>query len=1233
MTVSWDEVPCNGRNGPITGYYLTYTNITSNTSYTVNITGGDNRMYNLTGLIPYTNYTVSIIPYNYNMNGPARQEIQLTAESIPGVISDLRHAKNSDAITIVWNPPTIPNGIITVYEIRYRESTSTGPYNISNTTNTYYSIVGLIPNVSYTIGVRAYTSIGPGEWTNREYTTIEIPVIQIFSVTKLNSTAVRAEWSFVSRASHYSVYYESTSSSSRKKRQVETGMRVFPGGTTEGLIGGLDPNLNYLFSISTSFNVNGIIYEGERTEQIPPGATLTPTIVSSTSSVIIGTGSSSISYYTKTATMTTPLTTVLVNNGNTGVIVGLSVVFLVLLVLAIIIIIILVLVMHIKRTNINQKRKSDNDIVMECSPAYATTEFKTKSTVEPVYDTTNNEYETSLPPPAEYEIPTQSVMSSIILGNRMVLSISSCFILLIPLLVQLVTIFGREPPSTLPINGVQLYLAYENRIIPDYFIIYASQFYEIDQNNDNNDTTDALWCQSANNVTNIGVWYYPNGTEVPLFDGPFGDPSAPSPVYSKRFSGQIALARRGGLSGYEGLYKCIIPDENRVNQTLVVGAYTDTGYNNNDGPDADSTMQFSLLSTSRLATPPVFSLSFNVSDGPPTTVNCSVNGNGISTELCRVIVNGSGSVTRVTVTVRLREAGTYQCNASNARVTYGPISLGPKVVISPTSLNISVSNTPTSLTATRLSTGLAHVRLSWSTVSGATGYEVYYQLSSNTPVSAGTTASTTINITSGLFQGSTYTFYVVSYGSASLPSGNASVMITISNPVVNNFMATLISSTAITLKWSPPTTVLPYSYNINRRCRRVCESSVTSNSETSVSSPHTSTGIPPYSLCGFDLIGVYGAEIAFLTTYYLVITLSNAPTAPVDDIIFSSVESVSMTVSWDEVPCNGRNGPITGYYLTYTNITSSTSYTVNITGGDNRMYNLTGLIPYTNYTVSIIPYNYNMNGPARQEIQLTAESIPGMISDLRHASITLAKINISWNPPTIPNGIITVYEIRYRESTSTGPYNITNTTNTYYSIAGLIPNTSYTIGVRAYTSIGPGEWTHREFTTSQIPVIQTFSITKLSSTAVRAEWGLVTHYTVYYESTSSSSRKKRQVETGMRVFPGGTTEGLIGGLDPNLNYLFSISTSFNVNGIIYEGERTEQIPPIYGHRKSANDNKMECSQAYATTNTADDILMKDSPAYDTVQQTQSTVEPVYDTTNNEYETPLPPPTEYEIPTV
>ena len=77
-------------------------------------------------------------------------------------------------------------------------------------------------------------------------------------------------------------------------------------------------------------------------------------------------------------------------------------------------------------------------------------------------------------------------------------------------------------------------------------------------------------------------------------------------------------------------------------------------------------------------------------------------------------------------------------------------------------------------------------------------------------------------------------------------------------------------------------------------------------------------------------------------------------------------------------------------------------------------------------------------------------------------------INITWNIPTVPNGIIIIYEIRYRESNSNGPYNMTNTTNTQYSIGGLLPNTNYTIGVRAYTSVGAGEWSNTHISTSNI---------------------------------------------------------------------------------------------------------------------------------------------------------------------
>ena len=87
-------------------------------------------------------------------------------------------------------------------------------------------------------------------------------------------------------------------------------------------------------------------------------------------------------------------------------------------------------------------------------------------------------------------------------------------------------------------------------------------------------------------------------------------------------------------------------------------------------------MKFSLIST-RNANPPVFTLTFNVSNGPPTDVNCTYGSNPFtiaSGDLSRVVVNGPGSVTQVTVTVRMRQAGTYRCTVSNARVTNGPSS-------------------------------------------------------------------------------------------------------------------------------------------------------------------------------------------------------------------------------------------------------------------------------------------------------------------------------------------------------------------------------------------------------------------------------------------------------------------------------------------------------------------------------------------------------------------------------
>ena len=92
-----------------------------------------------------------------------------------------------------------------------------------------------------------------------------------------------------------------------------------------------------------------------------------------------------------------------------------------------------------------------------------------------------------------------------------------------------------------------------------------------------------------------------------------------------------------------------------------------------------------------------------------------------------------------------------------------------------------------------------------------------------------------------------------------------------------------------------------------------------------------------------------------------------------------------MIVSWDEVPCFGQNGPITGYFFYYTN--TSFSDTINITGGKNRSYTLTELRPYTNYTVTVSAYNDVGTGPTSDNrIQQTEQAGQLVYSLLVHVS-------------------------------------------------------------------------------------------------------------------------------------------------------------------------------------------------------------------------------------------------------
>ncbi len=132
------------------------------------------------------------------------------------------------------------------------------------------------------------------------------------------------------------------------------------------------------------------------------------------------------------------------------------------------------------------------------------------------------------------------------------------------------------------IIGVRLYLQVAGSTDEDVianFTVLPTTFFDDSQDN-------ILWCQSANNGNPIGGWYFPAGNQVPVIDPEDG------PLHVLHLNGQIGLLRDASIRGLEGLYNCVIPDENNINQTVWVAVYRGAVTYN----DPDSKLSNTLVS-------------------------------------------------------------------------------------------------------------------------------------------------------------------------------------------------------------------------------------------------------------------------------------------------------------------------------------------------------------------------------------------------------------------------------------------------------------------------------------------------------------------------------------------------------------------------------------------------------------------------------------------------------------
>ncbi len=187
VTVQWSSVNCIDRNSEITGYVLRYGEASSDQREEQMISGSENgdEMFTFVGLVPYTEYSMEVAATNSNGDiGPfgaiaveTLQDSKLVKSKYirlyslfsfnllePGPVSSLSSTPYQTSIELTWSAPLLPNGVITAYEVSHQQfgDVELERMNDTDVLSMTITLIGLKPQTTYILTVRAYTISGPG---------------------------------------------------------------------------------------------------------------------------------------------------------------------------------------------------------------------------------------------------------------------------------------------------------------------------------------------------------------------------------------------------------------------------------------------------------------------------------------------------------------------------------------------------------------------------------------------------------------------------------------------------------------------------------------------------------------------------------------------------------------------------------------------------------------------------------------------------------------------------------------------------------------------------------------------------------------------------------------------------------------------------------------------------------------------------------------------------------------
>uniref|UniRef100_A0A6Q2YPD6 Ephrin type-A receptor 7 n=1 Tax=Esox lucius TaxID=8010 RepID=A0A6Q2YPD6_ESOLU len=161
--------------------------------------------------------------------------------------------------------------------------------------------------------------------------------------------------------------------------------------------------------------------------------------------------------------------------------------------------------------------------------------------------------------------------------------------------------------------------------------------------------------------------------------------------------------------------------------------------------------------------------------------------------------------------------------------------------------------------------------------------------------------------------------------------------------------------------------------------------------------------------------------------------------------------------SWEPeecVPCGGNVG-----------------YSPQQAGLVDTYVSVVDLLAHANYTFEVEAVNGVSDLSRTQRLfaavsVATSQAAPSQVSEVIKERVQQRSIQLSWQEPELPNGVITEYEIKYYEKDRI--YSTVKSRSTSATVNNLKPSTAYVFQIRAFTAAGYGTFGPRvEVTTKE----------------------------------------------------------------------------------------------------------------------------------------------------------------------